>query len=140
MKGGSVEKAAGELSIDSFTKARGGDIPEFSREMRPDLFDAASRAKKPGEIIGPFRSQDGIHVIRFIKKIPAEERKFEDVKENLKGRIIAQKRQAAYSEFLRNLRETAGVRLDNSFIEDGAKAARPQPAQGGSQPAPPKGR
>lgn len=116
-KGEDFGTLASNLSIDQFTKSRSGDLPPFTRDARPDIAQAAFSAKKPNEIIGPVKTSQGYHVIKFIQKIPPQSRSFEEVKESLKARIATIKRNEIYQNFLKNLKESGNVKINEEFIE-----------------------
>lgn len=116
-KGEDFGTLAANLSIDPFTKTRSGDLPPFTRDARPDIAQAAFSAKKPNEIIGPIKTSQGYHVIKFIKKIPPQSRSFEEVKESLKSRLAAIKRNEVYQNFIKGLKESGNVKINDDFIE-----------------------
>lgn len=147
-KGGDFAALAREKSVENYTKERSGDLPEFTKEMRPELYADAAAAKKPGQIIGPVKTSQGFHVMKFVKKVPPEEKTLDQVKDSLKARLQAMKRQEGYNGFLKKLREDAKVIVNDDFIA-GPKAPPPPqpapktaPAQQGKPPAPtaPKGK
>lgn len=152
-KGGDFAALAREKSVDPYTKERSGDLPEFTKEMRPELYGEAAAARKAGQVIGPVKTAQGFHVMRFVKKIPPEEKAYDQVKDALKARLQAMKRQESYSTFIKGLREAAKVQTNEEFIsgpKQPAPPAAPQPGQGGParpapakqapQPSPPKGK
>ncbi|MCX7944736.1 MAG: peptidyl-prolyl cis-trans isomerase [Deltaproteobacteria bacterium] len=124
-KGEDFGTLAANLSIDPFTKSRAGDLPPFTRDARPDIAQAAFSAKKPNEIIGPIKTSQGYHIIKFIKKIPPQSRTFEEVKESLKARLATIKRNEIYQNFLKELREGGNIKINEEFIE-GKKEQTPQ--------------
>ncbi len=116
-KGEDFGTLAANLSIDQFTKSRSGDLPSFTRDARPDIAQAAFSAKKANEIIGPVKTSQGYHVIKFIKKIQAQSKSFEEVKESLKARLATIKRNEMYQNFLKGLKESGNVKINEEFIE-----------------------
>jgi len=116
-KGEDFGTLASNLSIDQFTKSRAGDLPPFTRDARPDIAQAAFSAKKPNEIIGPVKTSQGYHIIKFVKKIPPQSKSFEEVKESLKARLVAIKRNEIYQNFLKGFKESSNVKLNEEFIE-----------------------
>ncbi len=128
-KGEDFGTLASNLSIDQFTKSRAGDLPPFTRDARPDIAQAAFSAKKPNEIIGPVKTSQGYHVIKFIKKIPPQSRGFEEVKDSLKARLATIKRNEIYQNFLKGLKESGNVKLNEEFIEGKKEQPTQQPAK-----------
>jgi hypothetical protein len=142
-KGADFAALAREQSVDSFTKDRGGDIPEFFKEMRPDLFAVAVAAKRPGQILGPVKTGSGYHVMKFVKIIPPEEKKFDQVKDSLKARLQAMKRQESYMGFVKGLREGAKVKVNEEFLAPPKPVDAPKsvaPAAPAAAPTPPRGK
>jgi peptidyl-prolyl cis-trans isomerase C len=140
-RGEDFAKVAKEMSVDAFTRDRGGDIPEFYREMRPDLYEQAAAAKKPGQMIGPVKTGSGFHVMKFVKRVPPEEKTYDQVKDSLKARLQAIRRQETYMAFIKSLREAARVTVNDEWISGpkAPEAPKPSPAPA-AQPAPPKGK
>lgn len=116
-KGEDFATLAANLSIDSFTKSRSGDLPPFTRDARPDIAEKAFSAKRPNEIIGPVKTSQGYHIIKFIKRIPPQSRSFAEVKESLKARLIAMRRNEIYQNFLKQVRENTNIKLNEEFVE-----------------------
>lgn len=116
-KGEDFATLAASLSIDSFTKSRSGDLPPFTRDARPDIAEKAFSAKRPNEIIGPIKTSQGYHIIKFIKKIPPQSRSLDEVKESLKARLAAIKRNEIYQNFVKQLRENTTLKLNEEFVE-----------------------
>ena len=66
--GADFSKLADEYSEDPSVKANHGDLGYFKKsDMVPEFAEAAFAAK-PGEIIGPVRTQFGLHVIKVVDK------------------------------------------------------------------------
>ncbi len=116
-KGEDFGTLAANLSIDNFTKSRSGDLPPFTREARPDIADKVFAAKKPNEIIGPVKTSQGYHVIKFVKKIPPQSRTLDEVKDSLRARLAAIKRNEVYQNFIKQLKDSSNLKLNEEFIE-----------------------
>jgi peptidyl-prolyl cis-trans isomerase SurA len=85
-KGEKFEDLANQFSDDKSTGRKGGELPWFGSYKMPLEFETASFALKAnGDISEPIRSKFGWHIIKRIDRrgIP----KFEDVKNELKGKI-----------------------------------------------------
>ncbi len=66
--GADFSKLADEYSEDPSVKTNHGDLGYFKKsDMVPEFAEAAFAAK-PGEIIGPVRTQFGLHVIKVVDK------------------------------------------------------------------------
>jgi peptidyl-prolyl cis-trans isomerase C len=99
-------KVAKEMSVDSSSKDKGGDIGYLlSGTMDPD-FEKAALALKQGEVSGPVKTKFGWHIIKLDEKKLATVAPFEA----LKGRIA----QEIYTD---SLKKYADSLLTNAKIE-----------------------
>jgi peptidyl-prolyl cis-trans isomerase C len=57
--GGSFEALALERSTDAETRFNGGDLGYFTLDVMPDSYGQALKTAKPGDIVGPFKSEAG---------------------------------------------------------------------------------
>jgi peptidyl-prolyl cis-trans isomerase C len=62
--GASFEALAMEKSIDAATRFNGGDLGYFTTDVMPGAYDAALKAAKPGQIVGPLAVQGGFAVLK----------------------------------------------------------------------------
>jgi len=75
-------------SDDPGSKDLGGDLGWFGRgSMVPEFEDAVFSAK-PGEIVGPIRSQFGYHIIKVEGFRPEHRQPFEEVEEQVRSRVL----------------------------------------------------
>jgi peptidyl-prolyl cis-trans isomerase D len=86
--GGDFTAIAAEHSEDPGSKDIGGDLGWFGRGQMVAEFEDAVFAAKPGEIIGPIKSQFGYHIIKIEGFRPAHQRPFEEVEEQIRFRIL----------------------------------------------------
>jgi peptidyl-prolyl cis-trans isomerase C len=63
-QGGSFEALAMQKSIDAATRFNGGDLGYFTMDVMPGAYDAALKAAKPGQVVGPFPVQGGFAVVK----------------------------------------------------------------------------
>lgn len=132
VKGGEdFAKVAAEVSKDPGSGKEGGDLGYFTRDRMVKEFADAAFAAKPGDIVGPVKSQFGWHVIKVedarTKPLPT----FDEVKTQI-DTYLGQK---AQQDLIVALREKAKIeRLDKP--ETPATPAAPAPAT--PAPAAPK--
>ncbi len=62
--GASFEALAMERSTDAATRFNGGDLGYFTIDVMPEAYDAALKAAKPGQIVGPFPVEGGFALIK----------------------------------------------------------------------------
>ncbi|HEX9658476.1 MAG TPA: peptidylprolyl isomerase [Bacteroidota bacterium] len=66
--GADFAELAKTFSEDPGSAARGGDLGWFSRGRMVKSFEDAAYKARPGEIVGPVRSQFGLHIIKVMGK------------------------------------------------------------------------
>jgi peptidyl-prolyl cis-trans isomerase C len=62
--GASFEALAMEKSTDAATRFNGGDLGYFTIDIMPETYDAALKAAKPGQIVGPFPVEGGFALVK----------------------------------------------------------------------------
>lgn len=62
--GSPFEAVAVERSRDEATRFKGGELPPSTLDMLPPEYTAALRSAKSGDIVGPFKAQEGWVVVR----------------------------------------------------------------------------
>jgi peptidyl-prolyl cis-trans isomerase D len=111
--GGDFAELAKKHSEDPGTLDRGGDLGWFGRGGIDPEFDKAVFAAKPGDIVGPVRSQYGFHIIKVDGFRPESQRPFEDVVEQVRFRVLegraSVEAERAARELARRLEESPPV-------------------------------
>jgi hypothetical protein len=102
-------------SDDPGSKDRGGDLGWFGRGRMVAEFDEAVFGAKPGDIVGPVKSQYGWHIIKVDGFRPEQQRPFEDVIEQVRFRVLEGR---ASVEAERRSRELARRLQDNPPADD----------------------
>ena len=62
--GASFEALAMEKSMDAATRFNGGDLGYFTIDVMPETYDAALKAAKPGQVVGPFPVEGGFALVK----------------------------------------------------------------------------
>lgn len=99
----SFEDAAKEHSSCPSSQ-NGGSLGEFGRGQMVPEFDSAVFSMKEGEITGPVKTQFGYHLIKLNSKNEAKEIAFEEIKEQIKARLLNDKQRAAYTSKINQLK------------------------------------
>lgn len=105
IKSGSIsfENAAKENSSCP-SKENGGSLGEFTKGQMVPEFDNAVFNMSVGEISEPVQTQFGYHIIRLDKKNGAKEISYDEIKDRLAQKILADKQQAAYNSKINQLK------------------------------------
>lgn len=90
--------------------ASGGETGFFKRGTMAPEFENIAFSLKEGEISGIIQTKFGFHIIKAIEKRDARPKRFEDVKETIKGNIFEIKSGKKYLEWIKELRK-------NSYID-----------------------
>lgn len=70
--GSGFETTARKFSEDPMSRDQGGDLGLFRRDAYGPEFADALKGAAAGQIVGPFRSQFGIHIARWVPFKPAD--------------------------------------------------------------------
>jgi peptidyl-prolyl cis-trans isomerase C len=62
---GSFEALAAERSIDAATRFNGGDLGYFTPDVMPDVYGAALKPAKVGDVLGPFKTDAGFVLLKL---------------------------------------------------------------------------
>ncbi len=103
---------AGEVSFEDAAREnsscpssqQGGALGEFTRGQMVPEFDTAVFSMEVGELRGPVKTQFGYHIIKLTAKNEPEEMAFADIKEQVKGMVLNEKRRKAYESKINQLK------------------------------------
>ena len=100
----SFEDAAKEYSSCP-SKENGGSLGDFGRGQMVPEFDTAVFEMEVGRITEtPVKTQFGYHLIKLISKSESKETPYEEIKEELKGALLNEKRRKAYESKINQLK------------------------------------
>ncbi|HEY8713347.1 MAG TPA: peptidylprolyl isomerase [Thermoanaerobaculia bacterium] len=123
--GAKFEELAKADSDDKGSGARGGVLGSFGRGQMVEEFEKAAFAAKPGDLVGPVRTQYGYHVI----KVDAHETTpFAQVKDTLEKA----ERQRRLKETLETMKKSSNATFNDAYF-----APPPAPAPTEAAPKPP---
>jgi len=121
IKGGADFLAlAREKSLAASGKAAGGDYGFVSRGMLPSEIDEVTFSLKPGEIKvipGP----RGWHILQVLEKRAPKTASFDEVKDDLREMLLAEKLKEASASFLLELRRKADIKTPGQLKAAAAK-------------------
>jgi len=95
--GGNFAALAKKYSDDPGSKDKGGELGEITRGRTVPEFEQAAFSAKPGELVGPVRTQFGFHIIQVEKHTMAHLKSLDEVKPQIEPIILRQKELAAAS-------------------------------------------
>ncbi|HYF81926.1 MAG TPA: peptidylprolyl isomerase [Clostridia bacterium] len=104
--GENFNELAKQNSKDPSAKENGGDLDYFRHGDMVEPFEKAAFALKPGEISEIVQTDFGFHII---KVEDSKLDKFEDVKEQLKGSMLSDKKSGEYEKVLEEMRKNAKI-------------------------------
>ncbi|MEA4845976.1 MAG: peptidylprolyl isomerase [Clostridiaceae bacterium] len=104
--GENFAELAKQYSKDPSAKENSGDLDYFRHGDMVEPFETAAFALKPGEISEVVQTDFGFHII---KVEDSKLDKFEDVKEEVKGNMLHEKKSAEYEKLLEEMRKNAKI-------------------------------
>ena len=130
------QNAAIKESKDQLSAPMGGDLRFLSRDelakaYSAELANAAFELKNPGDKGGPVETPAGVELVKLQVKTVALNRGFDESKESIRSRMARERRSRDYDEWMKKLRETTKVVINDSELDkvqvEGA-APQQQPA------------
>ena len=83
---------------------QGGNLGEFTRGQMVPEFDDACFSMSAGELRGPVKTQFGYHIIKLHAKNEAKQMEYNDIADQIKEKLLADKQQAAYRSKVNQLK------------------------------------
>ena len=102
---------ATEVSDDSHTQSKGGDLGFFSRGKIVKPFEDVAFQMKPGETSGIVESQFGYHIIRVEDRKEETVHSYDSMKERIHQRLLQQKKAAHVTDFIEKAMKDANAEL-----------------------------
>ena len=113
----SFAKLAKEISKDGGTASKGGDLGFFGRgRMVPAFEQAAFALKEPGDISEVVKSPFGNHIIMLTEKKVGEPRPLDQVKEQIRAKLISEQREKKMEAYFEQLKADAKMRIDEEVL------------------------
>jgi len=102
-------KLAREYSDDAATRAEGGDLGLFGKDMLPKAIEDLVFAMKPGEVRGPVRADRGFHVIKLIDRKTTEAKPLAEVEDDIRMQLRQKEMDKQTKTYLTDLRKRSLV-------------------------------
>jgi peptidyl-prolyl cis-trans isomerase D len=113
--GADFAAVAREVSEDTASKGTGGDLGYFGRGQMVPEFEAAAFGAEPGKLIGPVKTSFGYHLLEVTDKRAGGTQTFEEVREQIRSRLVAER--------VQTLAETRARELAERFEKERTKNA-----------------
>jgi peptidyl-prolyl cis-trans isomerase C len=132
-------KKAKELSQDAGSAMLGGDLRYQSREdlernQGKAFADAAWKLTNPGDLSAVVETEKGLHLVRLTTRQPALDRKFDEVREQIRSRLASERRRKNFEAYVKQLRDATPVTIDEVALGNVAVDATPPPSPFGTPP------
>jgi len=98
-------KLAREASDDAATRADGGDLGYFGKDMLPKAIEELVFSMKVGEIRGPIRADRGFHVIKLVDRKLKDPKPFDEVKDDIRMQLRQKDMERQTKIYLAELRK-----------------------------------
>lgn len=104
-------------SIDKSNASKGGDLGYFGRgRMVKEFEEAAFVLEEDGQLSPIVKTRFGYHIIMRTEREDGTIKSFDDVKNQIRIRLINEKRRSNTEEFLEALKTTSNYRLDETVL------------------------
>ena len=114
--GDSFEELAKQYS-SSFDRVNGGNIGFIQRGRSDANFEKAAYSLQPGEISDIVETSYGYHIIKVTEKQPDPVIRFEDIQEDLKKFLIADRESTAIENFINTLKAKSKIEVFATPLE-----------------------
>ncbi|HZR09817.1 MAG TPA: peptidylprolyl isomerase [Myxococcales bacterium] len=126
-------------SKDALSAPMGGDLrflskDELAKAYNPELANAAFELKSPGEKGAPFDTPAGVELVKLQVKTVAMNRSFDESKESIRQRMARERRSRDYDEWVKKLRESTKVSINEQELEKVQVEAAQPPGTPGQPP------
>jgi parvulin-like peptidyl-prolyl isomerase len=98
-------------SDDSATRANGGDTGLFPRGEMTPAFEEVAFALEPGEISEPVETPFGVHILKLEERREARLLPLEEIREQLREHVAAERAERAVRDEIDRLREAAEIEI-----------------------------
>lgn len=104
-------------SDDTASKEKGGNIGYFSSGMLVKEFEDAAFKLKAGEVSSLVETEYGYHIIKVEDKKPGTQLEFEDVKGDIKKKLIEDKKQLVFEKFVADLEKKSKIFKNTDMLK-----------------------
>lgn len=119
-QGGDFAKFAQRYSLDNKTRAKGGDLGPYRKDMVVPEVDEVIRALKPGMVSAPIKTDAGYYLV-MVTALDKEIIQADlAVRERLRQELLNEKRRKRFDDVIADIRTKAIIRLADAsrYIAD----------------------
>ena len=110
---------AKEHSIDKSNAARGGDLGFFGRgRMVPEFEETAFGLASDGDVSEIVKTRFGYHIIIRVEREDGKPKPFDEVKNQIRVRMINEARRGQTESFLEDLKKNAGYEINGDVLAE----------------------
>jgi parvulin-like peptidyl-prolyl isomerase len=114
--GGDFAELARRFSLSADAKV-GGDLGFFPKGIMPPIFDTWAWRLRPGQVSEVVESEYGFHLFKVVERRPAKRLEFEEAREALEKRLLAERRAEAERAWVAELKKQAQVRVNEAALQ-----------------------
>jgi len=103
--GEDFSRLAREYSEDTATRAEGGDLGWFGKDILPKPIEEMVFSMKVDEIRGPVRADRGFHVIKLLGRRAQDPKPLSEVRDQIRGQLRQREMERQTKNFLTELRK-----------------------------------
>ncbi|MCC7203393.1 MAG: peptidylprolyl isomerase [Nitrospirae bacterium] len=115
--GAKFEDLAKSSSIDTGSKAMGGDLGYFHSGVMVPEFETAAFKLKKGEISDIVESRFGYHIIKITDRRTGKEKSFADAKTELEQNLLKKKKKEKFDNLVAGLKSKASITIKEDLLK-----------------------
>ena len=109
-------KLASDVSDDTGSKTKGGDLGFFPKGIMVKSFEDAAFSLKPGEVSGIVETQFGYHIIKVEEKKDPGTEPFDTTKEKIKQKLLPEPTKIKVKEFIEKAMKDANIEVHTEVL------------------------
>ena len=109
-------KLASDLSDDTGSKTKGGELGFFPKGRMVKPFEDAAFSLKPGEVSGIVETQFGYHIIKVEEKKEPGMEAFDTAKEKIKQKLLQERTKTKVTEFIEKAMKEANIEVHTEIL------------------------
>ncbi len=114
-------KLASDVSDDTGSKTKGGELGFFPKGKMVKPFEDAAFSLKPGEVSGIVETQFGYHIIKVEEKKEPGMEPFDTAKEKIKQKLLPEPTKIKVKEFIEKAMKDANIEIHPEILMGGKK-------------------